>query len=104
EAFAFDWDGDGIPEIFSISPFHGHVLSMHKLGASGWSQRTIHDDLALGHIVWAGDILGAPGLLAGSRRGGRELRLYRRDAVVFVRPDYAIIDREIGPSQMNVVV
>jgi hypothetical protein len=29
DAFAFDWDGDGEPEIFSISPFHGHVLSMH---------------------------------------------------------------------------
>ena len=30
DAFAFDWDDDGEPEIFTISPFHGHVLSIHR--------------------------------------------------------------------------
>ena len=60
DAFAFDWDGDGEPEIFSISPFHGHVLSCTT--QREWLDRNvIHDDLAFGHIVWAGDFLGAPG-------------------------------------------
>ena len=79
DAFAFDWDGDGEPEIFSISPFHGHVLAMHKKGPDGWSKQVIHDDLSFGHIVWAGNLLGGPALLAGSRRDNRELRLYRPD-------------------------
>ncbi|MGH8017856.1 MAG: hypothetical protein ACREIA_06120 [Opitutaceae bacterium] len=103
DAFAFDWDGDGEPEIFSISPFHGHVLAMHKRTAEGWQRHVIHDDLAMGHIVWAGDFLGRPGLLAGSRRGRRELRLYRPANDGGIDPDYEVIDEEIGPTQIAVL-
>lgn len=103
DAFAFDWDGDGEPEVFSISPFHGNVLTHHKKSAEGWTHRVIHDDLAFGHIVWAGELLGGPALLAGSRRERRELRLYRPRPDGSVDPAYEIIDPEIGPSQIAVV-
>lgn len=103
DAYAFDWDGDGEPEIFSISPFHGHVLSLHKRTPRGWERRVIHEDLAMGHIVWAGEFLGRPGLLAGSRRDRRELRLYRPTADGGVDPDYEIIDEGIGPTQIAVL-
>ncbi|HVT73677.1 MAG TPA: hypothetical protein VHD61_11100 [Lacunisphaera sp.] len=103
DAFAFDWDGDGVPEIFSISPFHGHRLALHKQAANGWSRTLIHDDLSLGHIVWAGNLLGAPALLAGSRRDRRELRLYRPDRRGGVDPRYQVLAEGIGPSQLNVV-
>jgi hypothetical protein len=103
DAFAFDWDGDGVPEIFSISPFHGHRLSLHKATSVGWRRTMIHDDLSLGHIVWAGNLLGGPALLAGSRRDRRELRLYRPDQAGGVVRDYRVIDEGIGPSQLNVV-
>ncbi len=102
DACAFDWDGDGEPEVFSISPFHGHQLSVHKRGAGGWKRALIHDDLSLGHIVWAGNLLGAPALLAGSRRGRRELRLYRPAGDGRVDPAYQVIDEGIGPSQVTV--
>jgi hypothetical protein len=102
DAFAYDWDGDGEPEVFSISPFHGHVLTLHKLTAGRWQRALIHDDLSMGHIVWAGELLGAPALLAGSRRGRRELRLYRRATDGGVDPAYQTIDEGIGPSQMVV--
>ncbi|MBL9215604.1 MAG: hypothetical protein JNG83_09025 [Opitutaceae bacterium] len=103
DAFAFDWDGDGVPEVFSISPFHGNVLSVHKQTAAGWKRTLIHDDLALGHIVWAGDLLGGPALLAGSRRERRELRLYRPGPGGTIDPKYTVIDEGIGPSQLTVV-
>jgi hypothetical protein len=103
DAFAFDWDGDGEPEIFSISPFHGHVLSVHKKTAQGWQRTMIHDDLAFGHIVWAGNLLGGPALLAGSRRNRRELRLYRPTADGGIDRSYQLIDEGIGPSQISVV-
>lgn len=103
DAYAFDWDGDGEPEIFSISPFHGNVLAIHKRIASGWKKTVIHDDLALGHVVWAGRLLGRPGLLAGSRRERRELRLYRPSKDGGVDPAYTVIDSGIGPSQMIVL-
>lgn len=102
DAFAFDWDGDGEPEVFSIRPFHGNILSIHKQSPGGWQATVIHDDLALGHIVWAGNLLGAPALLAGSRRERRELRLYRPARDGSVDPEYRVIDEGIGPSQIAV--
>jgi hypothetical protein len=102
DAFAYDWDNDGEPEIFSIAPFHGHRLSVYKRGADGWHRTTIHHDLAMGHVVWAGDFLGRPGLLAGSRRERRELRLYRPTVDGGVDPHYTVIDEGIGPSQLVV--
>jgi len=103
DAFAFDWDGDGEPEIFSISPFHGHQLALHKRTAQGWSRTTIHDDLSFGHVVWAGQLLGAPALLAASRRDRREVRLYRPDRDGGIDRNYQLIAEGIGPSQINVV-
>jgi hypothetical protein len=103
DAFAFDWNGDGEPEIFSISPFHGNVLTHHRPTPRGWEGEVIHDDLEFGHIVWAGDFLGRPGLLGGSRRGRKELRLYRPSAGGGVDTHYVTIDEGIGPSQLVVV-
>lgn len=103
DAFAFDWDNDGVPEVFGISPFHGHVLTMHKETAAGWQRHVIHEDLSFGHIVWAGRLLGGPALLAGSRRDRRELRLYRPTPIGGVDPNYAVIAEGIGPSQLSVV-
>lgn len=113
DAFACDWDDDGEPEIFSISPFHGNELAMHKRRvahvsagtAAAWTRTLIHADLSFGHIVWAGNFLGRPGLLAGSRRERRELRLYRpaTDFDGGVDPNYTLIDEGIGPSQITVV-
>lgn len=103
DAFAFDWDGDGEPEIFSISPFHGHQLALLKKTAAGWKRTPIHDDLSFGHIVWAGELLGGPALLAGSRRERRELRLYRPTPAGGINRDYQVIDEGIGPTQLNVV-
>ena len=102
DAFAFDWDRDGEPEVFSISPFHGNVLAIHKRSGDAWRRVVIHDDLALGHVVWAGNLLGGPALLAGSRRERRELRLYRPDRDGRVDPGYTLIDEGIGPSQISV--
>ncbi len=103
DAFAFDWDGDGEPEIFTISPFHGHMLALHKRTPQGWRRRVIHEDLAMGHIVWAGPFLGRPGLLAGSRRERKELRLYRPSSDGGVDPAYELIDVGIGPTQLAVI-
>jgi len=102
DAFAFDWDGDGEPEVFSISPFHGNVLALHKRWDDAWRRTVIHDDLSLGHIVWAGNLLGGPVLLAGSRRARRELRLYRPSVDGGVDPAYELIDEGIGPTQVAV--
>ncbi|MCC5807341.1 MAG: hypothetical protein JJU00_13535 [Opitutales bacterium] len=103
DAFAFDWVGPGETEVFSISPFHGNVLARHCCNGNGWEREIIDDDLAMGHIVWAGNLLGEPGLLAGSRREGKELRLYRPDANAPHGLRCTTLEEGIGPSQMIVV-
>jgi len=92
-----------VPEIFPISPFHGNVLSFFREAIGGWQRQILADDLALGHIVWAGDFLGRPGLLAGSRRARCELRLYRPTPEGGVNLDYEIIAEGVGPSQLAAV-
>lgn len=103
DAFAAEWNGGGDPEIFSISPFHGNVLARHRPNGDGtWKREVIDEDLAMGHVVWAGDFLGGPALLAGSRRERKELRLYREGKGGNGALEYVTLEEGIGPSQMIV--
>ncbi len=101
DAFAGAWDAKNDPVIFSLSPFHGNVLSIHRRQPHGWERQTLDDSLGFGHVVWAGMFLGRPGLLVGSRAGRKELALYRPSAdKVFTKET---IDEGAGPSQITVV-
>jgi len=100
DAFAYDWNRLGHTDIFTISPFHGNVLSMFTKFKNGWEKATIDDDLEFGHIIWAGDLLGKPGLLVGGRGGRKELRLYRSGPSGF---HFETVDEGIGPAQMLVL-
>jgi len=92
DAFACPLTGD----ILALSPFHGNVLSRYRGGPSGWEREVMADDIDMGHIVWAGKFLGGPAVIAGGRRGRKELRLYREG-----RP-CEVIDEGIGAAQMLV--
>ncbi len=100
DAFAYDWNRFGSSDIFTISPFHGNVLSMFTRFKNGWDKVTIDDGLEFGHVIWAGDLLGKPGLLVGERGGSKELRLYRSGPSGF---HSETIDEGIGPAQMLVL-
>ncbi len=103
DAFAFDWRGCGVADVFAIRPFHGHILSRYRFEGGVWRERIIADDLPFGHVVWAGIFLGKPALIAGARRGAEDLRLYRTsnpDADVFT---HELIDEGVGAAQLQVV-
>jgi hypothetical protein len=57
----------------------------------------------MGHVLWAGEILGRPGLLVGGRDGQKELRLYRKSGPQGKDFSYELIDEGIGPTQIAVV-
>jgi hypothetical protein len=60
-------------------------------------------ELAFGHVVWSGMLLGQPGVLAGSRREREELSWYYssgNDLNLRYRLD---IDTKIGPTQIDVI-
>jgi hypothetical protein len=101
DAYAGRWDESDETTVFSLSPFHGNVLSIHRRTSRGWARQTIDDSIGFGHVVWAGMFLGRPGILVGARAGRKELVLYRGAAGgVFVRE---LIDEGAGPSQIAVV-
>ncbi|MHC4708354.1 MAG: hypothetical protein ACYS8I_14855 [Planctomycetota bacterium] len=103
DAFAYDWDGTGFAQIFAISPFHGEKVSVYRREQSGWSATVITDDLSMGHVLWAGELLGRPGLLVGGRDGRKELRLYRKSGPQGREFSHEILDEGIGPTQIAVV-
>ena len=57
----------------------------------------------MGHVCWAGQLLGKPALLIGERDGQKELRLYRKSGPQGAEFTYHVIDRGIGPTQIAVV-
>jgi len=103
DAFAYDWDQAGSAQIFTISPFHGNRVSIYRRQESGWCATVIADDISMGHVLWAGELLGRPGLLVGGRDGDKELRLYRKSGAGGGEFSYEIIDEGIGPTQIAVV-
>ncbi len=102
DACPFDWDGTGQPQIFAITPFHGNQLVYHRSSGDAWSSLTIADDLARGHILWAGSFPVDPAVVTGSRDGQKEIRVYRRvkENPLCFRPE--IIDAGVSPTQIAV--
>lgn len=103
DAFAYDLNASGTADIFTLSPFHGNTLSMYRKLSGGWKRTVIDDDIEMGHIVWAGEFLGEPGIIAGGRRGRKELRLYRLLDAEKNQFRKEIIDEGIGATQMLVI-
>jgi hypothetical protein len=101
DAFAFPWEADGEPQVFSLSPFHGNTLSRHRLTPTGWMRETIDDSIEFGHVLWAGMLLGRPGLLVGTRGGGKEIALYRAAGDGLLKKE--LIDEGAGPAQAAVM-
>lgn len=103
DGFAYDWDGSGSMQVFAISPFHGETVTIYRRDGGGWNPTVITDDVSFGHILWAGELLGEPGLLVGGRGGEKELRLYRKSGPDGKGFSYETIDEGIGPTQIAVV-
>ena len=103
DGFAYDWDRTGSAQIFAISPFHGNTVTIYRREQNRWSGAVIADDIAMGHVLWAGELLGRPGLLVGGRDGRKELRLYRKSGPQGGGFSYELIDEGIGPTQIAVV-
>jgi hypothetical protein len=103
DAFAYDWDESGSLQIFAISPFHGNTVTIYRRELGRWSGTVIADDISMGHVLWAGELLGRAGLLVGGRDGQKELRLYRKSGPRGKGFSYELIDEGIGPTQIAVV-
>ena len=71
-------DGAKQPGSFFAFIFALLLIVSTSAHAQRFNKKTIHDDLSFGHIVWAGNLLGGPALLAGRQaiQGPRDLLDY----------------------------
>lgn len=95
-----DFDGDGIPELGTISPFHGNSLTIYHQDEHGryvpqWKYGAPEADTEMIHATWADEILGKPTWIVGWRKGTRETIAITWDAEAGTyRTD--LIDKETG--------
>ena len=73
DAVLIDLDGDGEPELGSMTPFHGDTLRIYKKNSEGayepvWEYPEKCEFL---HATWAGELFGKPAWYVGSRKGDR---------------------------------
>jgi hypothetical protein len=102
DAFAFDWDGTGTPQIFTIQPFHGNRVHIHRRRGDAWEKSLLTDEIEFGHILWAGELLGRRALVVGWRRGASDLVVYWKKGPGPEDYEMETIDKGIGPAQMIV--
>ncbi len=95
-----DFDGDGKPELGTISPFHGNSLVIYHLDEDGryvpqWKYGAPEKDTEMIHATWACEILGKPTWVVGWRKGTRDTIAITWDEAA---GDYHVdfIDKETG--------
>jgi hypothetical protein len=102
DVYTADIDGDGAPEIMAIEPFHGDTFTLYKRSSGEW-QAIFSMPISFGHVVWGGNILGAPAMLVGSRGGNKDLSLIRTTSTDPMRVEHLVIDKGIAPTQVAVI-
>lgn len=97
-----DLDNDGEPELVTIEPFHGDTLGLYKMEDGNWERQSTYP-LNFGHVVWAGEVLGEPKVIAGSRDGEAELVCLTVDGNSLELEEDFVLDQGVGPAQISVL-
>lgn len=102
EAVLFDLDGDGRDELVAIDGFHGNQVHVYVKTNSGWIVKKAID-IAFGHVLWVGTIFGKNCVLAASRGGRKETRLYFPQGDLAGDWEMFEVDAGVGATQISVV-
>ncbi len=102
DVFVHDVDGDGKQEMLTIEPFHGDVLGFYENENGNWTRSTTYP-IEFGHVVWAGELLGRPRIIAGSREGDSDLEVLKWDSAENDLVQDFVIDKGVGPTQITVL-
>lgn len=96
-----DLDGDGVPELAVIEPFHGDAFRVYRREGTGWRQVYEHPERTeFYHVAWGGRLWGREAFLGGCRRGRRQLFLLTGDGRGGIRSE--VLDEGVGPSSVAV--
>ena len=96
-----DFDGDGKPELLTLSPFHGDTMAVFHLDENGTYQLAYHfpQEFPFLHAIWGGELNGEPCALIGHRKGDRDLlRVYYDRSANEYRLER--LDHDCGPANV----
>jgi len=103
DATLIDMDGDGKPELVTLSPFHGDDLNIYRLVDGIYSLcYSYPEKLEFLHAIWSGKINEQPLVVLGHRKGKRDLFLlaYDDEQSTYVRQT---IDEDCGPANVTFI-
>ncbi len=99
DAVLLDFDGDGVPELGCMAPFHGNDLFILKKDQDGQYQKVWQKDgnHQMWHATYACAILGKPAWLVGDRKGERDLMM-----ITWVDGNFQVttLDHDVGPANV----
>lgn len=93
-----DLDGDGVPELFVLSPFHGDEFTVWRWTNGAYKRVYTHPEkLPFLHAIDSGEFYGEPVVLIGNREGRQELLAvyYDRSAESY---RFEVVDAGRGPT------
>ncbi|MCI1966486.1 MAG: VCBS repeat-containing protein, partial [Oscillospiraceae bacterium] len=96
-----DFDGDGKPELLTLSPFHGEEISIFRLDDAGVYQPAFQfaQQFPFLHAIWSGSLNGTPCALVGHRKGERNLlRVYYNNETQ--QYEIETVDHDRGPTNV----
>jgi hypothetical protein len=98
---ACDIDGDGVPELATIEPFHGSNFKVYHKIKEGYSVIYGYpENLPFCHAVWGGELRSKPVFIGGCRSGNRDLFVLRWEGGRIVTET---IDTGCGPANVMVI-
>ncbi len=101
EAILYDLDNDGHDELITIDGFHGDKVHFYKQNGTGWDCRHVID-IAFGHVLWVGEVLGRTCILTASRSGDKDTLLHLPAGALESPWERVVVDRGVGATQIAV--
>ena len=96
-----DIDGDGVPELATIEPFHCSNFRIYHKTKDGYAAiYNYPENLPFCHAVWGGQLRSKSVFIGGCRGGNRELFMLRWEAG---RMSTEIIDKGCGTANVMVI-
>lgn len=102
DATLIDLDNDGIDELVSISPFHGHKLRIYKKNQKEFELvKEFSEDITFLHAIWSGKLNNENVCVLGNRRDEMITFVLRYLDGQYI---YEIIDKGYGAANINYFV
>jgi len=96
-----DLDSDGLPELVTYAPFHGDILRIWRLVDGKYELDYAHPEpIEFLHAIWAGQINDTPTVVAGNRKGKRELFTITWDHEA-KNYHFQLLDSDRGPANVT---